>query len=228
MTTPIPSPWVIAGIDLAGSPARPTGVCILTGDRARTQLAFEDTEILDLIRAAGPDLVTIDAPLSLPPGRGRSATATASTSGRATASCSGGGIRFFPITLGPMRMLTERGLRLKAQIEAEGFVPVECYPGGALDVWGLPRQQHDREGTAQGPGPAGSAGAAGRAERTRARRGGRGPRGTGPLHRDSGHDRGRGRHAAAARRVMPPAKLPRPEARHTLTREAGRYPKEDT
>ena len=37
MTTPIPSgPWVVAGIDLAGSPARPTGICILTGDRART------------------------------------------------------------------------------------------------------------------------------------------------------------------------------------------------
>ena len=39
---------------------------------------------------------------------------------------------------------------LKAEIEAAGLVPVECYPGGALDVWGLPRQQHDREGLRRG------------------------------------------------------------------------------
>lgn len=151
MTTPIQSGRrIIAGIDLAGSPARPTGVCILTGDRARTQLAFEDTEILDLIRAAGPDLVPIDAPLSLPPGRREIGDRNGEHFRPCDRELQRLGIRFFPITLGPMRMLTERGLRLKAQIEAEGFVPVECYPGGALDVWGLPRQQHDREGLRRG------------------------------------------------------------------------------
>ena len=96
-------------------------------------------------------------------------------------------------------------------------MPVECYPGGALDVWGLPRQQHDREGLRRGLARLGARGAAGRAERTRARRGGRGPGGTGLLHRDSGHDRRRRWHAAPARGVTPPAKLPRREARHTLT-----------
>ena len=143
-------PLVVAGIDLAGSPSRPTGICILTGDRARTQLAFDDAEILGLIRAADPELVPIDAPLSLPPGRRSIGDRNGEHFRPCDRELQQRGIRFFPITLGPMRMLTERGLRLKAEIEAAGLLPVECYPGGALDVWGLPRQQHDRDGLRRG------------------------------------------------------------------------------
>ena len=55
-----------------------------------------------------------------------------------------------PLTLGPMRMLTERGLALKAKIEEMGYRAVECYPGGAQDVWGIPRQHRDIEGLRRG------------------------------------------------------------------------------
>lgn len=44
-----------------------------------------------------------------------------------------------------MRMLTERGLALKAKISAMGYRVVECYPGAAQDVWGLPRQHRNRK-----------------------------------------------------------------------------------
>jgi predicted nuclease with RNAse H fold len=47
-------------------------------------------------------------------------------------------------------MLTERGLSLRAKIEAMGYRTVECYPGGAQDVWGLPRQHRDLEGLRAG------------------------------------------------------------------------------
>jgi predicted nuclease with RNAse H fold len=47
-------------------------------------------------------------------------------------------------------MLTERGLALKAKIEELGYRAVECYPGGAQDVWGLPRQHRDRQGLRRG------------------------------------------------------------------------------
>lgn len=60
------------------------------------------------------------------------------------------GIRFFPVTLGPMRMLTERGMALKARIEAMGSRVVECYPGAAQDLWGIPRQHKDRAGLLAG------------------------------------------------------------------------------
>jgi predicted nuclease with RNAse H fold len=143
-------PLVVVGVDLAGSPRRPTGVCILRGVRARTRIAFTDEEILDTIAPARPDLVPIDAPLSLPAGR----TTIHDRSGPHFRECDlelrRRGIRFFPITLGPMRMLTERGLSLKAKIEKLGHRVVECYPGGAQDVWGLPRQHRDLQGLWRG------------------------------------------------------------------------------
>ena len=62
-------PSVVVGLDLAGSPKRPTGFCLLRGRDAETDDLFGDEEILAAVRAAAPALVAIDAPLNLPPGR---------------------------------------------------------------------------------------------------------------------------------------------------------------
>jgi predicted nuclease with RNAse H fold len=51
------------------------------------------------------------------------------------------GIRFFPLTLGPMRMLTERGMRLAAEFTRQGYTVVEGYPGASQDILGIPRKQ---------------------------------------------------------------------------------------
>ena len=142
--------FIVVGVDLAGSPRRATGVCVLRGLKAQTRVALADEGILDAIRQARPDLVTIDAPLSLPEGR----TTIHDRSGEHLRDCDRElqrrGIRFFPITLGPMRMLTERGLGLKAKIEQMGYRTMECYPGGAQDVWGIPRQHQDIQGLRNG------------------------------------------------------------------------------
>tara|TARA_B100000686_G_scaffold350524_1_gene446752 strand:- start:1345 stop:1965 length:621 start_codon:yes stop_codon:yes gene_type:complete len=144
------SELVVVGIDLSGSSQRPTGVCVLHGLKAVTTLLFGDAEILAKTCTAKPDLVLIDAPLSLPPGR----ETIHDRNGEHFRPCDrvlqNRGIRFFPATLGPMRMLTERGLQIKEQLDAFGMVSVECYPGGALDVWGLPRQHHDLVGLRRG------------------------------------------------------------------------------
>lgn len=138
-------PFVVLGIDLAGSPRRPTGVCLLRGLRAHTRVAFSDEDILNRVRQARPDLVPIDAPLSLPKGR----RTIHDRSGEHFRDCDRElrrcGIRFFPVTLGPMRMLTERGLALNAKIRAMGYRAIECYPGAAQDVWGIPRQHQNRK-----------------------------------------------------------------------------------
>jgi predicted nuclease with RNAse H fold len=143
-------PLIVVGIDLAGSLRRPTGVCVLHGMKARTHVAFSDEEILHSIDQAKPDLVPIDAPLSLPNGR----KTINDRSGEHFRNCDRElqrrGIRFFPITLGPMRMLTERGLALKSKIETLGYRTVECFPGGAQDVWGIPRQHRDLDGLRAG------------------------------------------------------------------------------
>lgn len=143
-------PLVVVGVDLVGSPHRRTGVCVLRGLQARTQVAFTDEEILSAIARARPDLVPIDAPLSLPVGRATIQDRSGPHFRPCDLELRRRGIRFFPITLGPMRMLTERGLTLKVKIETLGYRAVECYPGGAQDVWGLPRQHRDLHGLRRG------------------------------------------------------------------------------
>jgi predicted nuclease with RNAse H fold len=133
--------WRVLGVDLAGSPKRPTGVCMLTGMRATIATVFSDGEILDLIRAHRPDLVPTDAPMSLPPGRRTVHDRNGAHFRPCDLELRAEGIRFFPVTLGPMRMLTERGLRLRRLVLKLGIRAVECYPGGAQDVWGIPRKQ---------------------------------------------------------------------------------------
>jgi predicted nuclease with RNAse H fold len=132
---------VAVGIDLAGSPLRTTGFCQL--DRsglAQLVPLHRDEEILERTRAAHPAIVSIDAPLSLPRGR----RTIEDRSGPHLRACDRAllerKIRFFPITLGPMRMHTTRGLRLQAVLVSEGFRVIESYPGGAQDVLGIPRK----------------------------------------------------------------------------------------
>jgi hypothetical protein len=143
-------PYVIVGVDLAGSPRRPTGICLLQGMHAKTHIAFSDEDILQAIHEAQPDLVPMDAPLSLPPGRKTIHDPTGEHLRECDRELQRRKIRFFPITLGPMRMLTERGLALKAQIEKMGYRTVECYPGAAQDIWGIPRQKHTLTGLLRG------------------------------------------------------------------------------
>ncbi len=139
------NPLTVCGIDLAASPKRPTGICTMKALTASTSLAHSDEEITHAV-SSDTRLITIDAPLSLP--RGRCCL-------RNKCTCSGTshfrecdlalrrmGIRFFPITLGPMRMLTERGMRLKTALEERGFEVLETFPGGAQDLWGMPRQKN--------------------------------------------------------------------------------------
>jgi hypothetical protein len=125
-------------------------MCLLRGLKAHTHLAFSDDDILDAIQHTQPDLIPIDAPLSLPKGRRTIHDRSGEHFRRCDRALQRRGIRFFPVTLGPMRMLTERGLMLKAKIRAMGYRVVECYPGAAQDVWSIPRQHRNRKGLLAG------------------------------------------------------------------------------
>jgi uncharacterized protein len=132
----------VIGLDLAGAAHRDTGACEMTGlNRVRASVLHTDREILDLVVEFRPRLVVIDAPLSLPRGR----RTIEDRSGPHLRECDREllrrRIRFFPLTLGPMRMLTVRGMKLSRAIEREGFPVLEGYPGGAQDILGLPRKK---------------------------------------------------------------------------------------
>jgi uncharacterized protein len=143
-------PFVVVGIDIAGSPKRPTGLCVLGDLNAETHVVFSDDEIIKFVQEARPVLVPIDAPLSLPNGR----LTIHDRAGEHLRECDRAllryGIRFFPITLGPMRMLTARGLVLKSELTALSYQAVECFPGAAQDLWGIPRQHRDKLGLLSG------------------------------------------------------------------------------
>ena len=129
------------GVDLAGSPTRRTGYCRLTnGLRTVTAVLGEDRELMGRLAADRPDLVVIDAPLSLPFGRlslDRPGPPHLRACDRELLRRR---IRFFPLTLGPMRMLTARGMGLRRRIEAAGLPVLEGYPGATQDVMGWPRK----------------------------------------------------------------------------------------
>ncbi|MBI1744572.1 DUF429 domain-containing protein [Candidatus Acetothermia bacterium] len=144
---------VVVGLDLAGSPKRPSGFCWLKGRDAETQELYSDEEILETISPIKPALIAIDAPLTLP--RGRHCLED-------DCYCAGGNhfrecdlelrrmkIRVFPLTLGPMRMLTKRGMALASKFNKMGYKTIETYPGAAQDIWKIPRQK-DPKGLKKG------------------------------------------------------------------------------
>jgi predicted nuclease with RNAse H fold len=135
----------IVGIDLTGSEAKPSGVCVLRGPEARTGMLRTDDALVTAVLDAKPELVSIDSPLSLPKGRTK---ATDDDPGRATfgimRQCERmlkrRGINVYPCLLPSMQRLTERGIRLAQRLRSEGIPVIESYPGAAQDILGIPRK----------------------------------------------------------------------------------------
>jgi predicted nuclease with RNAse H fold len=140
----------IVGLDLAGVESRPTGLCLLRDMKAQTYLVYEDEEVLKKIERMRPEVVAIDAPLSLPAGRESIEQRTNVHLRECDKELLRRGIRFFPVTLGPMRKLTSRGISVRRTLEDKHFRVIEVYPGGAQDVLGIPRKQHGLEGLRTG------------------------------------------------------------------------------
>ncbi len=140
----------VVGLDLAGSEKRPTGFCKLAGLKAETADLFSNEQILQRTRESKPKVVAIDAPLSLPPGRKTIEDRSGEHLRASDRELLHRKIRFFPITLGPMRKLTTRGIELRRILECDGFKVIEVYPGGAQDVLGIPRKQKGLETLKEG------------------------------------------------------------------------------
>jgi predicted nuclease with RNAse H fold len=118
--------------------------------KIETALVYTDKEILQKIEKSKPEIVAIDAPLSLPAGRESIEQRTSVHLRECDKELLRRGIKFFPITLGPMRKLTTRGINLRRTLEDKQFRVIEVYPGGAQDVLGIPRKQQGLEGLKAG------------------------------------------------------------------------------
>ncbi len=132
----------VVGIDLAGSVKRNTGFCVMNERmRCKTTVLHTDGEILAQTLAARPKVVSIDAPLFLPKGRESLEKRGPPHFRECDKELLRMHIRFFPISLGPMRMLTTRGMKLRADLEGRGLEVIESFPGAIQDLLGMPRKQ---------------------------------------------------------------------------------------
>ncbi len=132
----------VVGIDLAGSERRDTGFCVMDPHmRCSTAVLRTDEEVLRLTSEAMPSVVSIDAPLFLPKGRKSLEKPGPPHFRECDKELRRMHIRFFPISLGPMRMLTARGIRFRAALETRGFEVIESFPGAIQDLLGMPRKQ---------------------------------------------------------------------------------------
>ncbi len=132
----------VVGIDLAGSERRDTGFCSMDGLlKCRIAILHTDWEILEQTIAANPEVVSIDAPLFLPKGRKSLDEKGPPHFRECDKELLRMHIRFFPISLGPMRMLTKRGMTLREELERSGLKVIESFPGAIQDMLGMPRKQ---------------------------------------------------------------------------------------
>ncbi|HWW58154.1 MAG TPA: ribonuclease H-like domain-containing protein [Sphingopyxis sp.] len=134
----------IVGLDLTGSEKRLTGMCILRGNRVETTTIATDDEIIDQVVAARPDLVSIDSPLCLPAGRTTVFDDDPQRHLGIMRICERilkrRGINVYPCLLPSMQRLTARGISIAGRLREHGIPTIECYPGAAQDIMGIPRK----------------------------------------------------------------------------------------
>lgn len=140
----------VIGIDLAGVETKETGFCVLDESlNVKTSVLYKDEEIIKETEKTEPDIISIDAPLALPKGRCcLKKTCKCRKYGhlrKCDRELAKMGIKFFPVTLGPMRKLTLRGIKLRKIFEGKKFNVIESFPGSIQDILGMPRKQRGIE-----------------------------------------------------------------------------------
>jgi uncharacterized protein YprB with RNaseH-like and TPR domain/predicted nuclease with RNAse H fold len=133
----------IVGIDLTGSERRATGWAVMHGSQAQTKSLTTDEDLIRETLAAGPDIVSIDSPLSVPEGWDRAQNQLVDGSPiyrKCELALKRMGISVFWCLLPSMKSLTMRGMRLADELRKRGLQVIESYPGAAQDILGIPRK----------------------------------------------------------------------------------------
>lgn len=134
------------GIDLAGKGSGKTGFAVMNEDLiCKTKILYTDHEIIRSTVNEKPDIVCIDAPLFLPEGKKSFRQRGPPHLRKCDKILLKMGIKFFPITLGPMRLLTMRGIKIKRELEKNDILVFESFPGAVQDILGIPRKQRGLE-----------------------------------------------------------------------------------
>ena len=121
---------VVVGIDLAGNEKNRSGLSIVKEEFGqkdiKTKTIFTDQEILAEISRLKPDLVAIDAPLTLE-NKDRKADKEMKKYGA------------LPLSLPGMQMLAKRGFKLFSEIKKIGTDVIEVLPKATEKIMGIQR-----------------------------------------------------------------------------------------
>lgn len=128
-------PTNIVGVDLAGSPKRKTGVAFFERNALNVKVVYQDEEIVETVSRF--EYAFIDAPLSLPEGRKSIDEKSPHHFRECDIQLRKLGIKFFPVSLGGMRMLTKRGIYLSSILNGIGVKTFETLPGALYDKFGI-------------------------------------------------------------------------------------------
>lgn len=140
----------IVGIDLAGvvNKSSKTGICLLIDKYATTNVVKYDDDIVEYVVNSEADIVSIDAPLSLPVGRTSvynddPMREEAGIMRWCERELHSRGVNSYPALIDSMQELTKRGISLSARLRKMGYPVIECFPGAAQDILQLPRKRTD-------------------------------------------------------------------------------------
>jgi len=127
----------IIGIDLSGKDKNPTGFCVFLIENEsekieKLTLLCKDNEIIEEVKKENPCIICIDAPLSFPKsGYFRESDIELKKKG------------FKPLSpLFPgMKVLVERGIRLKQKFEENGYKVIEVFPRATERILRLSKEK---------------------------------------------------------------------------------------
>ena len=116
----------IVGIDLAAKEKNPTGLALVEDKRVECITVYTDSQIFSQIFSFNPSVIAIDAPLTLDENR------YADRYLRKYGAMS--------LKIPSIKLLAERGLRIKNEIENCGFKVIEVFPTATAKILGFYRK----------------------------------------------------------------------------------------
>ncbi|HID93964.1 MAG TPA: DUF429 domain-containing protein [bacterium (Candidatus Stahlbacteria)] len=115
----------VVGLDLAALSKNPTGFCLVNKESI-TKLLYSDEEIINEIEKYNPNIVAIDAPLSLPKGKAKERNVEKQIRKL--------GIGILSPSLPAMRKLALRAISLKRKLNSKGITVIETFPYAVLQL----------------------------------------------------------------------------------------------
>ena len=114
----------ILGIDLAGRPENPTGICLFKNNETCFKTVYSDEQIFRIVSEFKPDIIAIDAPIIKKEQQPYVRKADKLLKK----------YKSLPPTLPSMRLLTLRGSKIAAKLKETKYKVIEVFPTATAKI----------------------------------------------------------------------------------------------